>query len=96
MFLNQFLTVDKLKELFNSDLGVLAQVKSDLGAMLDVWEAYPKKDVEEKMREALQKVKEKLSRVKGVPESWFKKFNSVSVGKATRLGPGMKKHRKHL
>lgn len=82
-------TVTYLKRTFNSDLGKLAKITSDLDTARQVWDRYKtKKQVKARMREALQTLKAELGTVSDlpVPEKWFKEFDlPPSVARMKRL-----------
>ena len=80
--------VNKLLDIFNTDLGKLAQLHSRLEAAHDVWERYQDATTEMRVRNYLQTVKESLSTISDptIPNIWFDRLDRAYNAPKSQLG----------
>lgn len=71
---------EQLKKIFDSDIGLLSQIKNRMEAMKDVLETHKNKELYKKVNLALNNYQEKLSNISSVkiPKKIFDKFNVLS------------------
>ena len=80
--------VNKLLKVFNTDLGMLAQLHSRLEAAHNVWQRYQDATTEVRVRNYLQTVKESLSTISDptIPNIWFDRLDRAYNAPKGQLG----------
>jgi hypothetical protein len=90
--------VKKLTEIFESDLGKLYKIKSELDTMVSVLEVYHDKQTVDRVKSALQLLKQDCSTTGfQFQKSFYDKFDKLQTYKTYRsLNPKMKKIKEYL